>query len=274
MAVQMNSLISSAQGKLRVHPVAKWIRATSGGEVIVSSTSALAVWEPGRVVPSYAVPASDVKAQLVPVDIGSDVARPAQTGAAESLILTPRTPFSVHSCPGQVLTVLTSQGPLEGAAFAPDDTDLRGYVVLEWSAFQQWQEEDEIVIGHPHDPFARIDVLPSTRHVSVFADGVSLADSEAPTLLFETRLPTRYYFPREDVARGVLVPSESHSICAYKGVADYWTARLPGRDLPDIAWSYAQPMPDALRVAGMIAFFTERLDLVLDDVQVDRPAGS
>jgi uncharacterized protein (DUF427 family) len=83
-------------------------------------------------------------------------------------------------------------------------------------------------------------------------------------------LPSRYYLPREDIRWDLLTPSESRSVCAYKGVASYWTARLPGRDLPDIAWTYEEPLHDALNVAGMVAFFTERLDLVVDGAPVER----
>ncbi len=126
-------------------------------------------------------------------------------------------------------------------------------------------------MGHPHDPFDRIDLLRSSRHVVVSSDGVVLADTTRPTLLFETPLPTRFYLPTEDVRWELLTPSESHSVCAYKGVANCWTAHLPDRDIPDIAWSYAQPLHDALNVAGMVAFLTERLDLVIDGTSIERP---
>jgi uncharacterized protein (DUF427 family) len=271
MAVQMSSLVMSALDELRVHPVDKWIRATSGGETVVSSTRALIVWEPRRVVPMYAVPVTDVSARLEPAGGIRDVERPVQLGAAGPPVLDPRTPFSVHSCPGRAMTIRTATGELDGAAFAPDDPALEGYLVLDWAAFDQWREEDEVVIGHPHDPFDRIDALRSSRHVVVSADGVVLAESTRPTLLFETPLTTRYYLPREDVSWDLLVPSESHTVCAYKGVASYWTARLPGRDLPDIAWTYEEPLSDARDVAGLVAFLTERLDLVIDGTPVERP---
>lgn len=271
MAVQMSSLVMSVLSELRVHPIAKWIRASTGGETVVSSTHALIVWEPRRVVPSYAVPVTDVNAQLVPASGSSGVERPVQLRAGGPPVLTPGTPFSVHSCPGKALTIRTSAGELDGAAFAPSDPALEGYVVLDWAAFDQWREEDEVVMGHPHDPFDRIDVLPSSRHVVVSSDGVVLANSTRPTLLFETPLTTRYYLPKEDISWDLLAHSENQSVCAYKGVASYWTARLPGRDLPDIAWTYEEPLHDALNVAGMVAFFTERLDLVIDGTPIDRP---
>lgn len=271
MAVQMSSLMMGALGELRIHPIAKWIRATSAGETVVSSTRALIVWEPRRIVPSYAVPVTDVRAQLVPANASGDIERPVRISTDGPPLLDPGTGFSVHTCPGQALSIRTTAGELDGAAFAPDDPALDGYVVLDWAAFDQWQEEDDVVMGHPHDPFDRIDVLRSSRHVVVSSEGVVLADSARPTLLFETPLPTRYYLPTEDVRWDLLKPSESHSVCAYKGVASYWTARLPGRDIPDIAWSYPEPLHDALNVAGMVAFFTERLDLAIDGTPIERP---
>jgi uncharacterized protein (DUF427 family) len=271
MAVQMSSLVMSALGEVRLHPIAKWVRAFSGGQTVVSTTRAMVVWEPRRVVPSYAVPVVDLKAQLAPAGESAALERPVQLSAGGPAVLTPGTPFSVHSCPGTALTIRTSTGELDGAAFAPDDPALEGYVVLDWTAFDQWREEDDVVMGHPHDPFGRIDALRSSRHVVVSSGGMLLADSRRPTLLFETPLPTRHYLPREDVNWEVLAPSESQSVCAYKGVAGYWTARLPGGDLTDIAWTYEKPLHDALEVQGMVAFFTERLDLVIDDIAVQRP---
>jgi uncharacterized protein (DUF427 family) len=271
MAVQMRSLLMGAIAELRVHPVAKLIRATSDGDLVVSSTHALLVWEPRRVLPSYAVPVTDVKGQLVPATVAPDLERPVQLWEGGPPVFAPGTPFSAHACPGETLTILTTSAALEGAAFAPNDAAMEGYVVLDWNAFDQWQEEDEVVMGHPHDPFDRIDVLRSSRRVVVSSEGVALADSVRPTLLLETSLPTRYYLPHDDISWNLLTPSENHSVCAYKGVASYWSARLPGGDLQDIAWTYEEPLQDALKVRGMVAFFTERLDLVLDGAPVDRP---
>ena len=127
------------------------------------------------------------------------------------------------------------------------------------------------MMGHPHDPFDRIDCLRSSRRVTLRADGQVLADSDRVTLLFETPLTVRYYFPREDVVSELLEPSSRHTVCAYKGQASYWSARLGERVLHDIAWSYEDPLHDALPVRELIAFFTERLDLTVDGVDLPRP---
>jgi len=272
MAVQMRDLMRGVLPELRVHPVDKWVRARAGDTLVVSTGRPRLVWEPRRVVPSYAVPRDDVAGDLVPV-VDPDVApveHPVPLGAGPP-VLDPRTPFSTHSCPGTPLTIRAGSDELVGAAFAPDDPDLDGYVVLDWKAFSQWYEEDEPVMGHPHDPYDRIDCLHSSRRVTLRADGQVLADTDRATLLFETPLPVRYYIPREDVATELLEPSSRHTVCAYKGQASYWSARVGDRALPDIAWTYEDPLHDALPVRGLVAFFTERLDLTVDGVDLPRP---
>jgi uncharacterized protein (DUF427 family) len=254
-----------------MHPTDKWIRAEWDERMIVDTRSALVVWEPRRVVPSYAVPEADIAGELVPYEGSAGEEQAVRMGADGPPVLDPRTPFTVHSCPGTSLSIRTESGDLEGAAFRPDDPDLGGYVILDWSAFTQWYEEDHPVLGHPHDPFDRIDCLQSTRHVVVSVNGRILADSHAPTLLFETPLPVRFYLPREDVRMEVLRASATHTTCAYKGLASYWTAEVDDTTYPDIAWSYEHPLHDALPVTGLIAFFTERVDLSVDGVDIERP---
>lgn len=268
----MRDLVLGALPELRIHPVAKWVRASWGDEVLVSSTAAILVWEPRRVVPSYAVPRGDVAAELVPWQPDAPIAEAAVPfDGAGRRVLDPRTPFTAHSIPGTAYSLRTAAGDLPGAAFAPDDADLAGHVVLDWNAFTRWWEEDDPVMGHPHDPFDRIDCLHSSRHVTIGSGGHLLADSTRSVMLFETPLPTRFYLPREDVAMDRLERSDRHTVCAYKGRASYWSARAGDRLLPDLAWTYEEPLHDALPVRGLVAFFTERLDLTVDGVLLPRP---
>lgn len=266
----MSRLVSSALSELRIHPVDKWVKASIGDTTVVSSKRTRVVWEPRRVVPSYAVPVADVAGELVPFTGDTGTASPVRMGNGPA-VLAPDTPFTVHTCPGESLTIRTGSGDLAAAAFAPEDPDMEGYVVLDWDSFGEWHEEDELVIGHPHDPFDRIDCLRSRRHVVVSIDGQQLADTTHATLLFETPLPLRYYLPRSDVRMDLLAPSHQRSVCAYKGMASYWSAKLGDTVLEDIAWSYEQPLHDALPVRGMISFFTERVDLAVDGEAVPHP---
>ncbi|QGF22884.1 DUF427 domain-containing protein [Raineyella fluvialis] len=258
MATRVQDLLAGAREQLRFEPTPKRIRALSGDRTVVDSRAAVLVWEPRRVVPSYAVPEADLVGDLVPDE------RPAPEGRPG--ILTPRDPFTLHSTPGGSLTVRLPERDLVGAAFRPADPDLAGMVVLDWTAFDQWLEEDQQAIGSPRDPFSRIDCLPTDRHVVVSHRGLVLADTRRAIVLFETGLSPRYYIPREDVATDLLVPTDSHTVCAYKGRASYWSASVGDETLPDVVWSYEEPLHDGLPVKGLLAFYTERLELTVDGV--------
>jgi uncharacterized protein (DUF427 family) len=171
MATYINNVMMDLLPQLRVHPINKWIRASVGDEVVVDTRRAIVVWEPRRVVPSYAVPIDDIDGELVPYVGVAGTESAVRMGRGGPPVLDPSTPFTVHSCPGLPLTIVTTnQVTLAGAAFAAEDADLAGYVILGWDAFTHWHEEEQLVLGHPHDPFDRIDCLASSRHVVVPRD--------------------------------------------------------------------------------------------------------
>lgn len=144
-------------------------------------------------------------------------------------------------------------------------------VRVEWDAVDQWFEEDEPVDVHARDPYVRIDALASSRHVEVALDGVVLADSTRPTVLFETRLPPRFYVPLPDLRLDLLRPSDTVTRCPYKGTATYWSVELPdGTRHPDLFWTYRAPLPESQKVAGLAAVWTEKVDLRLDGVPQER----
>jgi uncharacterized protein (DUF427 family) len=274
MSTRMRDLLTGGFGQLRHEPTGKRIRAVLGGGTVVDTTEALLVWEPRRIVPSYAVPDGDVTAEL-------DVAGRAAADAAGTVgsrmpelssrpVLDPSVPFAVHTAEGRPVDLSAGGQNRPGAGFYPADPDLAGYVVLDFAAFEAWYEEDELTVAHPRDPFHRIDVLPSSRQVLVELDGHVLAQSSRPTLLFETMLPARYYLPPGDI-RTELTPSGTRTYCAYKGQASYWSAAVGDRVVPDIAWTYQQPRHDAALVHGLIAFFNERLDVIVDGERLERP---
>jgi uncharacterized protein (DUF427 family) len=273
MSVQMHGLLASGFDELRYEPIGKRIRAVLGGDTVVDSTRAALVWEPRRIVPSYAVPAGDLRGELAPAAAPAGDA--AEAGArmpalSSRPVLDPSVPFTVHTADGQAVDVRASGQDRPGAGFRPADSDLAGYVILDFRAFDGWYEEDEPNVGHPRDPFHRIDVLASSRHVHLELDGHVLADSSRPMLLFETMLPVRCYVPREDI-RAELSPSGTRTYCAYKGQASYWSATLDDKIIPDIAWTYQQPLHDAARVRGLVSFFDERIDVSLDGEWRERP---
>jgi uncharacterized protein (DUF427 family) len=148
---------------------------------------------------------------------------------------------------------------------------LRGLVHLDWPAMDAWFEEDEQVYTHPRSPYTRIDVLDSSRHVRVEVGGETVADSTHPRVLFETGLPPRFYLPKVDVRLDLLEPSDRVTHCPYKGQAGYWSVRVGEALHPNLAWSYPTPLPESQKIAGLVAFYHERVDLHLDGVRQDRP---
>ena len=124
---------------------------------------------------------------------------------------------------------------------------------------------------HARDPRHRVDAIASERHVRVELDGELLAESNRPTALFETTLPTRWYLPREDLRPELLKRSETVSHCPFKGVATFYSVRAGGTLHQDLAWSYPDPILENPRIADLVAFFNERVDLVIDGERQRRP---
>ena len=157
------------------------------------------------------------------------------------------------------------------AAALSDGIGIEGYTRIEWAGVDAWFEEDEETFGHPRDPYHRVDVRDSSRHVRVIVDGVVVAESNHPRLLFETGLPARYYLPKLDVRMDLLTPAVKSSVCPYKGVAEYWSIDINGTTHPDAVWSYRDPIPEAFKIAGLVSFYNEKVDIEVDGRHVGRP---
>ncbi|MBD3781891.1 MAG: DUF427 domain-containing protein [Micrococcales bacterium] len=264
MALRLGPHLMSLHSELLWEPVTRRVRATRAGTPVLDTTDAVLVWEPRRVVPVYAVPPGDLTAALEPCD-------PAPVPRELPPVLGPVN-FGWHTTGGRSHDLVVGEERLPDTAFVPDDPDLGGRVVVEWAPFA-WVEEAQPVTGHPHDPFKRLDLLESDRHVVVSLDGLVLADSRRAVVVHETHLPARWYLPAEDARLDLLDPSASRTTCAYKGDARYWS--LPARDgrpgAEDVAWSYPDPLPEAERLRGLVCFYAERTDLRLDGEAVPRP---
>lgn len=170
---------------------------------------------------------------------------------------------------------LVPEDDVDPVALAADPGHARrddGYLALTWTAFDAWFEEDEEVHGHPRSPYVRVDALRSRRRVRVELDGVLLAESDAPVLLFETGLPTRAYLDPTAVDTTVLAPSTTRTVCPYKGVTSrYWSVVTPAGRHDDLAWCYDHPTTAVARIAGLVAFYDERVDVTVDGVRQERP---
>ena len=251
MSTVVHDALRAALGELRHEPTDKRIRAKLGDHTVVDTVHAVLVWEPHRVVPSWAVPIEDVHADLL-------AATPADSA------------LSARAAYGAVVDLATADAQLPAAGLRLTDPDLVGYVLLDSNAFDSWWEEDEQALGHPRDPFHRIDILRSSRHVRIERDGQLLAETRRPLLLFETMLPVRFYLPRKDVI-AELIPSATRTTCAYKGHASYYSFAVGSRIVPDLAWCYETPQREAADIAGLVAFYNERVDLIVDGTTYERP---
>lgn len=271
MSIRLRDALMAQLGELRYEPLDKRIRATLGDVTVIDSTRALLVWEPKRVVPTYAVPTEDIAGEVLAAPRGGEQAGddpPARDLQLDGRpVWDPSIPFSVRTTEGEAMTIRAAGGQRHAAAFKPSDQGLEGYVIVDFDAFDAWYEEDELNLGHPRDPFHRIDIVHSSRRVRVERDGQVLGESSRACLLFESPLPVRYYLPREDVRMDLLRPSEKTSFCAYKGQASY----LSLGEVADIAWSYPEPLREAAEVTGRIAFLNEETDIAVDGEPLERP---
>ena len=157
------------------------------------------------------------------------------------------------------------------AAAMSEGIGIEGYTRIEWKSVDAWFEEDEEAFGHPRDPYHRVDVRDSSRHVRVSVDGVVVAESVRPRLLFETGLPPRYYLPKLDVRMELLTPTPTSSVCPYKGVAEYWSVDVNATIHPDLVWGYRDPIPEAFKIGGLVCFYNEKVDIEVDGHHVGRP---
>jgi uncharacterized protein (DUF427 family) len=136
--------------------------------------------------------------------------------------------------------------------------DVPGYVQVPWSAVDAWFEEAERVVGHPRNPYHRIDCLKATRHLRVEAGDAVLVDTDDTLVLYETALEPKLYVHRELVRLDLLVPSPTVTYCPYKGAASHWHAQVGPTLVSDVAWSYLDPLPEAQPIAGMFSFYESR----------------
>ncbi len=149
---------------------------------------------------------------------------------------------------------------------------LHDAVRFEWTAMGEWLEEDEPVYTHARDPHTRVDILASSRHVRIEIDGVTVAESASPRILFETGLPPRYYLPLTDIRTDLLRSSGTQSHCPYKGTAAYWSVDTGSGPLhKDIVWIYRTPLPESQKIAGLGCFYDEKVDVFVDGVQQRQP---
>lgn len=255
-AVQANrDAIYIPDHRSEFEPSSRWVRVKLGGVTIANSRRVMLLRETGR-LPVYYFPRQDVRMDL----------------------LTPSgyTAHNPHIGEAAYSTVKAGDKAAEDAAWSytevlPGAPDLRGYVAFEWNKMDAWFEEDDEVFVHPRDPYKRIDVMHSSRHIRVVVGGETVAETHRPRLLFETGLPTRYYIPKEDVRMDLLVPTDTHTRCPYKGLASYYAVKMSGQLFKDIVWYYPYPIPECPKIENLVCFYNEKVDLYVDGELEPKP---
>ena len=241
------------RGRVRVEPCAKRVRGYLDGRLVCDTVRARYVWEVPY-YPAYYVPLEDVRAELV---LNGSTQHSPSRGDAVGLDV--RVESGAVAAGG---ALRYPESPIE---------ELRELVRFDWGAGLEWLEEDEPVYTHPRDPYSRVDILASSRHVRVEVDGTTVAESRSPRILFETGLPPRYYLPMSDVRLDLLTPTETVTHCPYKGAAAYWSLVLGDKRYDDLVWCYRAPLPESQKVAGLMCFYNEKVDLYIDGELSDRP---
>jgi uncharacterized protein (DUF427 family) len=246
-------VMTEQRGRVRVEPSHKRVRIYVGGEVIVDTPDALYVWE-GPHYPQYYVPATDVVAGVL-------------TESATST-RSPSRGTATH------YDVKAGSREIRDGAWAYLDSpieELRDHVRFEFGSMDAWFEEDEEITVHPRDPYTRVQILPTSRHVTVSIDGVVVADTHHAMFLHESHLPRRTYIPKVDVRMDLLTPTATRSMCPYKGVASYYSVTTPAGVRDDIVWWYPTPLRESVQITGLLAFYDEHVDVTVDGVAVPRP---
>jgi uncharacterized protein (DUF427 family) len=243
------------QLRVRTEPNYRRVRVFFGGEAVADSSRTLYLFETGH-LPVYYFPRADVRFDLLEPS-GKRTHCPYKGDAS-------------------YYTVAAGGRRYEDAVWAyPEPIEsvpqLADYVAFYWNQADAWYEEDDEVFKHPRDPYHRVDVLNSSRHVQVRVGGVLVAESRRPRLLFETGLPVRFYLPKLDVNTKLLVPSPTRSRCPYKGEAVYWSVQAGAELVEDIVWSYPAPIPEAPKIENLLAFYNEKTDIIVDGVPQERP---
>jgi len=241
--------------RIRLEGSPRRVRAVVGGMTIADSTGVKLLYETGH-LPIYYFPLSDVRLDLME-----------------------RSAKRTH-CPykgdASYWTMKIGDRVVEDALWSyedpiPERADIKGYGAFYWNKMDSWYEEDDEVFVHARDPYHRVDVLNSSRHVRVVLGGETIADTVRPRLLFETRLPSRYYIPKLDVRMDLLQPSDTTTRCPYKGIASYWSVSVGDQKFKDIVWSYPAPIPECPKIENLLCFFNERADIYVDEGLQDRP---
>jgi uncharacterized protein (DUF427 family) len=239
---------------LYVEPLRRRMSVVLGGTTVARGDGAVLVFEPARYPVAY-FPLGDVAAGVLePVDHQSTHADLGKTRW-----------FDVAGGDGQ----LARRGAWQHVDPPPQATALRDTVAFAWRAMDAFYEEDERILGHAADPYHRIDIRDTSRHLVVRHGDQPVADTGAPLVLYESGFAPRWYVPRAAVVADALRPVEGQTFCPYKGLASYYDIG----DARNAAWSYRAPFDEVARIADLVSFEADRVTITIDDEKLEPVPG-
>jgi uncharacterized protein (DUF427 family) len=248
--------VVNQEGQFRWEDSQRRVRVIFAGQTIADSTRVMRLQEYGR-VPVYYFPLDDVRPEVL--EASDHHTHSPLKGEASYWRIRVGDRVAEHAAWSYL------SPPLGGP-------HVKGYVAFYWHLMDAWYEEEEQVYAHARDPYVRVEMLYSSRHVRVVLGGQTIAETHCPRLVLETSLPVRYYLPEQDVRMEWLQGSSTTTRCPYKGRAAYWSARVGASVFRDIMWSYRDPLPACSPIAGLLCFLHERVDaLYVDDELVPKP---
>jgi uncharacterized protein (DUF427 family) len=241
------------QHVLYAEPLRRRMSAKLGERTVVRSDDAVLLFEPARYPVAYFPIADFAEGALRPTDHRTTHPELGETAWFEVV--------------GDTRHAV--RGAWQHIALPGHAAILEGKVALAWQAMDGFYEEDDRILGHAADPYHRIDIRHTSRHLVVRAGERDIADTTSPLVLYESGFAARWYVPREDVVADALTPSDRRSFCPYKGIASYYDVG----GTQNAAWSYRAPFDDMAAIADLISFEPDRAEVILDDRRLDLEPG-
>jgi uncharacterized protein (DUF427 family) len=250
----VNYRINGPGHRLLFEPFPRRVRAVLGGETTLDTSSGMLLHE-SNLLPQLYLPRGDIREDL--------------------LISTDHRTYCPFKGDATYWSVMVNGRTVDNAVWSyldplPEAGWLRDYVALYWDSMDAWFDEDEEVAGHLRDPYHRVDVRSTSRHVRVVAGDEVIAQSRRAVLLSETGLLNRFYLPADDVRTELLELSGTHTVCPYKGTASYHSLRTSSELIADVAWYYPEPLEGVRAVRGYLCFDAEGIETWVDGVRLVR----
>lgn len=250
----VNYRIDGPGHRLLFEPFPRRVRAVFGGEMVLDTTNGMLLHE-SNLLPQLYLPRGDIRDDL--------------------LTRTDHRTYCPFKGDASYWSVTASGQRADNAVWSyldplPKAAWLGDHVALHWGSMDAWFDEDEEVAGHLRDPYHRVDVRSTSRHVRVVVGDEMVAESRRTALLSETGLPNRFYLPADDVRTDLLELSSTHTVCPYKGTATYRSLRTSSGLITDAAWCYPEPLDGVRAIRGYLCFAAEGVETWVDGIAFRR----